>query len=533
MTAIADLLATAMQHHEAGHLPQAEQGYHRVLQQQPNQPNALYLLGLLAHQTGRLAVAVEWYQRAIAVKPDYVDAHNNLGAALQQQGNLEQAIAQYHTVLRLQPSNPHAQVNLGAILQQQGRLEAAIARYRKAIQLQPRLVQAHSNLGHALKQQGELEAAIACYRTALELTPDNPESHRDLGDALQEQGRIEDAISLYDRAIAQFPKHITLRGSRIRARLISGNLREGFAEYDQWRLGMAASPRPFAQPGWNGEELRGQTILLYSETGAGMGDAIQCIRYAPLVAQRGGRAIVECEPALVRLFQQVEGIEQVIAAGDSLPEFAVQVSLLSLPHIFGTTLETIPAFRWRDEGWEEGETCPPLSALRSPSSVLQIGIVWGGNPGHSNDRDRSCPLREFLPFLQLPGRRFYSLQKGVHREQLATIGDIGIQDLSDRLHDFADTAAAIAHLDLVITVDTAVAHLAGAMGKPVWILLSFYPDWRWLMQRQDSPWYPTARLFRQSRRNDWAGVCAQVTNALCSGDIDPSQNATFQQDIDP
>jgi tetratricopeptide (TPR) repeat protein len=527
MTSIADLLTTAMQHHRAGQFFQAEQLYRTVLQQQPNQPNALYLLGFIAHQTGDLPLAVEWYQRAIAAKPDYVDAYNNLGAALQQQGKLEEAIAHYHTILRIQPNHPHAQINLGAILQQQGRFDAAIVRYQKAIQLQPNLPEAHTNLGHALKERGALEEAIACYRTALQLAPNNPEAHRNLGDALQEQGRIEDAIALYDQAIAQFPNHIKLRGSRIRAQLISGNLREGFAEYDQWRLGMASNPRPFAQPTWDGTELQGHSILLYAETGSGMGDAIQCIRYAPLVAHRGGRVIVECPSPLVRLFQQIEGIEQVIATGEPLPEFTTQASLLSLPHIFGTTLETIPTFRLepgdvRVNGLGKRDILPSKILSdglpdRPIHSTCKIGIVWGGNPEHAHDRDRSCPLQEFLPFLHIPGILFYGLQKGPHREELATVGDVGIQDISDHLHDFADTAAAIAQLDLVITVDTAVAHLAGAMGVPVWILLSFYPDWRWLMHREDSPWYPTARLFRQSHRNAWQGVCLQIAKILQTG----------------
>ncbi|HEY9616384.1 MAG TPA: tetratricopeptide repeat-containing glycosyltransferase family protein [Microcoleaceae cyanobacterium] len=507
MATIAEILATAIQLHQAGQLLAAEQLYHQVLQQQPDQPNALYLLGLVAQQTGKLAAAIAWYERALVAQPNFADAHINLGAALQQQGTLIAAIEHYHAALRLQPNNPHALINLGAILQQQGNLTAAIGRYQKAIQVQPNLPEAHSNLGNAYKEQGDLEQAIAHYQTALQLRPNHPDAYRELGDALQDRGEMAAAIALYDQAIARFPHHVKLRGSRIRALLISGDLQKGFAEYDQWRLGMASSPRSFAQPVWDGSGLDGQPILLYAEAGSGLGDTMQFIRYVPRVIQQGGQVIIECQPALVRLFQSLPGVKQVVAIGESLPEFAVQASVLSLPRILGTTLATIPA--------TIPYLLPPQERFLLPlglSAGLKVGLVWGGDPKHSNDRQRSCPLREFLPILQTPNVTFYSLQKGEHRRELTA--QFPIQDLSPDLKDFADTAAAIAELDLIISVDTSVAHLAGAMGRPVWILLSAAPDWRWLLQRQDSPWYPSARLFRQTRYNQWSTVCQAVAIAL-------------------
>ncbi len=505
----ADLLTTAMQHHQAGQLQEAERLYRQVLQQQPNQPNASYLLGLIAHQVGNLDGAIALYQQAIASQPNFAEAHNNLGAAFQQQGNLAAAIAHYQATLRIKPDNPNANINLGVTLQQQGKLEAAIARYQKAIRLNPNLPEAHSNLAHALKERGELESAISHYQTTVQLTPNNPEAYRDLGDALQEQGRIDDAIALLDRAINQFPNHVQLRGSRIRAKLISGNLGEGFAEYDPWRLSL--SNRAFSQPAWDGFDLNGRSILLYTETGAGMGDIIQFIRYAPLVARQHGRVIVECQPPLLRLFQSIPGIETVIATGNPPPPFDVQSSILSLPSIFGTTLETIPA----SIPYLFPPSLPPFSLPPPPQpSRLKAGLVWGGDPNHRHDRDRSCPVQEFRRFLTTGEIAFYSLQKGPHSAELTEVEGWPIQDLGPQLNDFADTAAAIAQLDLVISVDTSVAHLAGALGKPVWILLAFAADWRWLMHRKDSPWYPTARLFRQPRRHAWAEVCDQVAQAL-------------------
>lgn len=507
-----------MQHHQAGHLPEAERLYRHVLQQQPTQATALYLLGLLAHQVGNLDAAIAHYHAALASQPNYLEAHNNLGAALQQQGRLEAAIAHYQTVLRLQPENPNANINLGVALQKQGKLEAAIARYRKAIRLNSTLPEAHSNLGHALKERGDFEQAIAQYRTALQLAPNNPEAHHNLAEALQEQGQADEAIALLDHALILYPDHLQLQGSRIRARLITGNLREGFAEYDPWRL--ARSARSFAQPAWDGSPLNGATILLYAEPGSGFGDTIQFIRYAPLVAQRGGRVIVECQPPVLGLLKTVPGIETLIAAGMPLPAFDVQASLLSLPYLWDTTLETIPAIvPYVGAAQRNNAIGETTAAINDPPSkktslLLQVGIVWGGDPNHLHDQERSCPFSTFRAFLNTPGVEFYSLQKGAHRVELVNVNDVPVYDWHDRLTDFAETAAAIDQLDLVISVDTAVAHLAGAMAKPVWVLLAFASDWRWLMQRQTSPWYPTAQLFRQSRPHDWAGVCTQVAQAL-------------------
>lgn len=503
---IADLLAAAMQYHRAGILAEAERLYREVLQQQPTQPNALYSLGLLSHQAGNLEGAIALYQQALAAQPNFADVHNNLGAAFQQQGKLAAAITHYQSALRIKPDNPSANVNLGVTLQQQGKLAAAIARYHKALRFNPNLPEAHSNLAHALKEQGDLEQAISHYQTVLQLTPHHPDAYRDWGDALVEQGKIAEAIALFDQAIARFPNHVKLQGSRIRAKLVSGNLRQGFAEYDPWRLSIAGTPRPFTQPEWDGSNLDQKAILLYTEAGAGMGDLMQFIRYAPLVAERGGRVLVESPPALIRLFQQVIGVETVVATGDPLPSFDVQASILSLPHLFNTCLETIPT--------NIPYLTAPAPAPASPTPSLKVGFVWGGDPNHLHDRERSCPIQHFKPIFQIPEVEFFSLQKGPHQTELAAIDALPIQDMSDRLHDFADTADAIAQLDLVISVDTSVAHLAGAMGKPVWILLSVASDWRWLKHRQDSPWYPTARLFRQSRLHDWAPVCTQVAKAL-------------------
>lgn len=510
MSLPADLFNAAVQHHQAGRLLEAERLYEALLHQHPDQANVMYLLGLANHQRGNLAGAIRWYQHAIALQPNYADAHNNLGVLYVQQGQLQAAVRHYQAALQGNPNNPHVHANLGVILQQLEQFEAAIAHYQTAIQLEPNFATAHTNLGHALKEMGQLDAAIVHYRVAQQLMPTNPDAYRDLGDALQEQEQFPAALAIYDRALSLAPNHLELNGGRIRALLISGNLLDGFRDYDRWRLGISVQPH-LNQPVWDGSPLNGQSILLSAEAGSGFGDSIQFIRYATLVANLGGHVLIECQPPLVRLFQTVVGVAQVISTGKALPAFVTQASLLSLPRIFGTTLATIPQQIPYLHGSESGELLLPSMAFSS--TVFKVGIVWGGDPKHNHDRERSCPFVEFLTFLRIPGVEFYSLQKGEHRSELQLDG-LSVIDVSDRLHDFADTAALIAQLDLVITVDTAVAHLAGALGKPVWILLSFAADWRWLTSRQDSPWYLTARLFRQAQRRDWAGVCQQVAIAL-------------------
>lgn len=503
MPAIATLLTTAMQQFQAGQWAKAEQLYQQVLQQQPQHPMALYALGLLAHQSGNLAEAGQYYQQALATAPRNVGAWVNLGAVFHAQGQLSEAIAHYQTALRLQPNHADALVNLGISLQQQGRVEAAIGRYQKALRYQPNLPAAHSNLGHAFRQQGQYDSAIAHYQTALQLEPHNPIVYQQLGELWVEMGQIPAAIACFEQGLALDPRHVTLQGSRIRALLLSGDLRAGFAVYDPWRLGLSP-PRLNSLPDWDGSDLSDRRILLYVESGAGFGDLIQFSRYAALIAQQANQTVLECPEPLYRLFQPMAGV-QCVPIGQPMPEVDCQVSLLSLPQRCGTELSTIPA--------SVPYLVPPATLGPSlPSGDRKVGLVWGGNPNHRHDSVRSCPFSLMQRLLTVPNWTFYSLQKGPHQAELTS--ELPIHDLSSLLQDFADTAQVMQQLDLVITVDTSVAHLAGALGKPVWVLLARNPDWRWLLDRENSPWYPTARLFRQQPGQGWAEVCDRVRLAL-------------------
>ena len=394
-----------------------------------------------------------------------------------EQKKLEAATTSYQKALAIAPDAAHLHYALGVVQQQRGNWEAAIDGYQQAVKLEPSDRKAWTNLGALFQEMGQPQASIDCYQNILSLDPEDAIAHMNLSIVLRQLGDWE----------------------------------RGFAEFEwRWRCPDKA-PRDFTQPLWDGSDLDGKTILIHAEDG--YGDTIQFIRFLPQVAQRGGRAIVECPPWLVRLLGCVPGIAELVPFGSPLPEFAVHAPLLSLLHLLRATPETLPS--------------PPyLSVPDSTRVTLQadsdrfddrfkVGIVWAGNPNHQRDHDRSTTLEQFLPLLAVEGVAFYSLQKGPRSPELAQFSQRSqIQDLSAELEDFADTAAAIEQLDLVISVDTSVAHLAGALGKPVWVLLSHNADWRWMLDRNDTPWYHTLRLFRQSQRGDWAGVFARVAQEL-------------------
>src|SRR5438128_718117 len=446
-----------------------------------------HTIGEAYRVTGKLEDAIASYRLALALKPDYAEAHKNLGIALWEQGKLAEAIACFRQALTLKPDYAEAHNNLGIALWEQGKLAEAIACYFQALALKPNFVEAHYNLGSALYQQLLLEEAAACYRQALALRPDYVEAHNNLGDVLLDQGKVAEAIACFRQALALKPDYVHAHSGLGLALLSAGDLSRGFTEYE-WRWRVKEFERQCAglilpQPFWDGSEFNGRTILLYAEQG--FGTTIQFIRYAPLVARRGGRVIVACQPELVRLLASVAGIAQVVSEREPLPDFDLYAPLLRLPRIIGTTLETIPS------------QCPYLSPPESgsvkvkatPDVNLQVGIVWAGSPIHRNDRNRSCPLSYFLELAELPGVAVYSLQK---QPMAAGLGEVipgmPVHNLSGQIGDWADTAAAICQLDLVVTVDTGVAHLAGALGRAVWVLLpNVGAYWRWVGGREDSP----------------------------------------------
>ncbi len=466
-------LELALEHHQEGRWAEAERIYGEVLASHPEHPDALHLLGVLRAQTGNAQAAAVLIARAIEQNPQAPAYHNNLGNVMQDLGRLEESLLCYEEALRLAPDYFEALVNRGNALNKLDRFAEALSCYLEAQRLRPEDASVYVNLGRALVEEGLLEEGLACIAEALRLEPENAQGH----------------------------------AVRALALLLRGDLRRGFAEYEwRWRL-ESGRRRAFSQPLWDGAPLEGRRILLHAEQG--LGDTIQFLRYAPLVAARGGRVIVECQRGLVELAATVEGVEQAVAAGDPLPEFDLHAPLLSLARIVDTTLETIPARTPYLRGPASAE--PPLPE----EAALRVGLAWAGNPAHANDRRRSLDLAALGPLGGVEGVVLLSLQKGPRAEQAEKPpGGLRLVRLPDPWNDLPWLAAVIERLDLVITVDTMHAHLAGALGRPVWVLLPFAPDWRWMLGRDDSPWYPTMRLFRQPARGAWSAVIERVANEL-------------------
>jgi len=527
----------------AGNARQAELSCREILALDDAHFGAWHLLGIIALRAGDAVSAVSSIERAVALAPGRADCRSSLGFALTALGRREDAEAAFRKAIELDSSSFESHFQLGNFRMERGRFAEAETCYRRALALVPAHAQTHNNLGLALGQQRRLEEAAGHFRRAAEIWPGYAEAHANLGHtlrlarrpqdaeeacrralaaapgmfvaqfnrglALQDLGRLDEALACFRGANTADPNYPMAVASEAVLHLLRGNFAEGWPKYEaRWRIG-DLPPRHFSQPQWRGEPLAGRTILLYAEQG--FGDAIQFLRYVPLVIARGGQVVLEVHAPLVPLAARIPGIK-LVARGESLPAFDLQCALLSLPLAFGTKLDGIPA------------NVPYLSPM--PERVdhwaarigqvpgVKVGIAWAGRSTHRNDHNRSIPLDRLKPLFEPAGARFFSLQVGAAARELAAIEPSAIDDLSGELIDFAETAAAIANLDLVICVDTAVAHLAGALGRPVWVLLPFPPDWRWLLGRGDSPWYPSMRLFRQRQGGDWAAVLGSVRQAL-------------------
>lgn len=463
-------------------------------------------------QAGRLDEAERNLYRALALEPASAAIHLHLGNLFRQLGRHDAALNCCLEAVRLAPDLPQGHNNLGNAYQDLGQLEPAIAEFGRAIALDGGLAEAHFNLGLAYHQRADRREAAQSYRAALQVKPDFADAQLNLGNLLEENGDVQAAILSYRRAVAAEPGRLEAHVNLGMQLLLAGQFAEGWQEYE-WRQRYPeyASLAAVAAR-WDGAALEGRTILL--DTEQGFGDAIQFLRYAPLVAQRGGRVIVRCAPELARLFRNTEGIWQVIPRDAPAPDFDAHCPLPSLPLVFGTRLDSIPA-RVPYVGADSGQIAHWRARLATGAGACKVGLVWASQSKHRTAAAKSFPLTTLTPLAAISGVRFYSLQKGEAARQAERPPEgIRLEDIADDLRDFSDTAAAIANLDLVISVDTAVAHLAGALGRPAWTLLKYAPDWRWLLARDDSPWYPSMRLFRQKVPADWNTVIEDVARAL-------------------
>ncbi|WP_354230740.1 tetratricopeptide repeat protein [Bradyrhizobium sp. F1.4.3] len=494
-------------------LAEAVAAYRRALDADPANPGLLCNLGAALYRQGLLEDAIVQYRRAIALVPDNVAALRLLGLVLHEARHLHEAAAIYRQTFALDPADHMIATNLGACLSDLGAFDDAIAACKQALLLKSDHAPAHTNLGIIFEKQERVDDAVAAHRCAVAADPAYAKGHANLAVALRNAGEIDEALAVSRCAVALDPEQPLAQYNHAHFLLMNGDFANGFEAY-RWRRKcktLSDGDPILSEPEWQGEPLEGRTLLLFAEYG--LGDALHFVRYLPMVTAKGGKIILQVQPALASLLMQLPGVT-VIPRAEPLPPFDLQLPLMSLPRIFGTTLDNLPAdvpylhpdpeklLRWR--------------AALGRVTRLKVGVVWAGNPKHKGDRQRSLSAEAVLPRLVMPGVQLYSLQKEPRPEDgpvLAALHD-DIIDLAPALGDFDDTAAAVAALDLVIAVDTSVAHLAGALGRPVWMLTPYALDWRWLRDREDSPWYPTMRLFRQRGPREWDDPLMRLSAAL-------------------
>lgn len=487
---------------------QAIESYECALRERPDYAEALNNRGNAMLALDRLGDALENYDRALSIQPGYAEALNNRSTALLLLSRPEEALEAAEQALEAHADYPEALGNRGKALQAQGRHDEALRSYEEAHRLRPADADGLNNLGNALHALGRYEDALERYEEALRLRPDSVEALNNRGNVLQALRCPAQALASYAQALALAPEDAEAHWNEALARLSVGDYKRGWEKYEwRWRVASLGMPaRETRRPLWNGtQDIAGKSVLLHAEQG--YGDAIQFVRYAPLVAARGARVVLACAEPLRALFETVQGVESVFVPEQSVPAFDFHVPLMSLPLAFGTTLDNLPS-RVPYLQAPEKKAAVWQRRLVEQGAGLKVGLAWSGNPRFGAARLKACPVERLKPLLCVPGCVFVSLQTGGAAVEAARLagGNSFVIEAGPELAGFDDTAALVTALDLVISIDTAVAHLAGALGKPVWIVLPYAADWRWLIDREDSPWYPTARLCRQPHPGDWASV---------------------------
>jgi Flp pilus assembly protein TadD len=498
---------------DRGAFAEAIEAYHELTIRAPQFGPGYRNLALALEQDGRLAEALPVCDRAIQLQPEDLESYLIMAKLLLKLGRMDQAVSMYQLAALAAPGRSDVHASLAAALARQDRLDEASAACRTAIELSPQNAGAYLNLGIIHSKRGDLEAAVEAYRNVIRIDPHSPDGFTNLGFAMSNLGMSDAAIKAAGRAVELRPADPTLHYNHAMLLLLAGDLEAGFREFES-RLSHPEPrfrPRAFDVPRWRGEDRNGKTLLIHAEQG--LGDTLHFARFVSAAAATGGPVVLQVQSPLTELLRDSLDVT-VISRDVPEPQFDLHVPLMSLPHEQGITIETIPA--------------EPHYLKTNPAKLadwrqrlanyagLKVGVVWAGNPGHLHDRKRSLAAAAIFPRLRLPGVQLFSLQKEVSAIDAAILEQLQneVVDLAPRLTTFAETAAAASAMDLVISVDTSVAHLAGALGKPTWILLPHVLDWRWFYQREDTPWYPTARLFRQRRPNDWASVLDRLPGEL-------------------
>jgi tetratricopeptide (TPR) repeat protein len=534
---------------QRGQLDEAMEYYEKAIQTNPTYGDTYNSVGYILHSRGKIDEAIAYYQKAAELEPEFGDAYYNLGTAFQDKNQLDEAIGYYQKAVELEPDLDDAYYNLGIIWQEKKKIDDAIACYQKTLELNPRHANAHNNLGtiyrdqkqndkalihfyHALRadpglamvhislgsiyqEQGRLDEAITCYQKALEINPDMDYALNNLGRAFRDKGRIQEAIDCFRKSLRLNPGNAFTHWNIGEALLLTGDFKQGWKEY-QWLWKAVDVPQyNIPQPLWDGSDIQGHSVLLHLEPGS-TEDAIQFIRYVPLIVQKGAKVIVECPKELAAVLKGVEGVSQVVVQEDHLPDFDLHAPLLSLPSIFDSGPDSIPVKvpyisvdRAFADKWKE--------RIQPDTVKMKIGITWARNPIDKHDHYQTFALEAFKLLGGIEQVGWYSLQQGWAAEQAKHPPEgMRLFDYTEDIRDLMDMAGLIENLDLVISVDTLAAHLAGAMGKTVWTIIPYAPDWRWMLDREDSPWYPAMRLFRQPETEDWAPVMERIKEELKS-----------------
>jgi tetratricopeptide (TPR) repeat protein len=502
-------------HHQRHEYGPAEHCYRRALDLRPEYAAALANIGVLLHETGREHEAIDCLRRSLEQQPQQAGVLNNLGLALAALGRAPEAQEAYHAALALAPDSPEVLHNLGNTLAALDRNTEALAVLRRVLSLRPGYAEAHNSLGNILASGGDGRGAFAAYAKAAALKPGYVSPLNNQGKLLREKGNLREAEAMYLQALSIDPSSAETHWGLAHVYLLLGRFEEGWREYEwRWKLKELQGRASHTTPRWQGEDIAGKRIVLDAEQG--LGDAIQFIRFAGLVAGLGAEVIVQAPQELVRIFQGVAGVKHVLPVGRTVFDADFHAPMLSLPHVFAARPDNLPAtvpyLHVPDEirrAWAERVSHDPPG--------FKIGLVWAGSPSHVNDRNRSCPLEALAPLGALQDMRLYSIQMGSAAAGALPSSPLPLIDHTAALTDVLETAGLIEQLHLVITVDTMVAHLAGALGKSVWMLVPFAPDWRWMLDREDTPWYPTMRLFRQSRPGAWEPVVQSLLGALEQG----------------
>jgi Flp pilus assembly protein TadD len=516
MLSVIEALKIANRCHRSGDIQQAQTQYQRILQAEPGQPEALHGLGIIAFQLKEYGIAGNLIEKAIQNKPTAPQFHYNLGLVFISLKRQEKAIQAFEKTIEINPAYAGAYYNLGLALKKQQQFKKAVFNFKHYIKLMPDDADAYYNLGNTYQALGLYEAAVESYQLAIMKNKGFVGALNNLALVLKAMGRIDEAVSHFREAVRLQPDLAEAHWNLSLALLVKGEFEEGWKEHE-WRFlrGKRSTiyPHRFGMPLWDGSSFTGERLFVHSEQG--FGDTLQFIRYIPMVKRLGGTVVFETFEPLLGIVRGLPGIDKLVEISPNrchAESCDYYIPLMSLPKLFTIDIPTIPsnipyiiANPTKIEQWKN----------RINKKSFGVGIAWAGKPEHENDGNRSCHIEHFLTLAGIPGVELYGLQKGDAARQIETLDRVkGIINFDHELKDFSETSAAIENLDLIIAVDTALVHLAGAMGKPVWTLLPYTPDWRWLMEREDSPWYPTMRLFRQPACGDWGAVFDKIIEEL-------------------